>query len=434
MQIHVVQAGQTLFGIAQTYNSTVSEIVKANEISDPNKLVVGQTLVIPIEGSYYWVQPGDDLFSIAQSFGISYQELEQSNEISIDQILPIGLMLYIPQTPKREAEINAYVEPLGGTVTLELEQATRQAAPFLTYLAPFNYRIQRDGTLQELPLNNFPDIAQDNNATLMLVVTNLEEGQFSADLGRIILTDKEVQNRLLDNIIATAEEYNFDDIHFDLEFLPPELTEDYNNFLRKAKIILSSEGLLMSTALAPKTSATQLGAWYEAHDYKAHGEIADFVVIMTYEWGYSGGPPMAVSPIGPVREVIEYALTEMPASKIIMGQNLYGYDWTLPYVPGGPYARAVSPQRAIEIAAENNVQIRYDYTSQAPYFEYTDIDGKQHIVWFEDARSIQAKFNLIKELNLRGVSYWKLGLSFPQNWLLIEENFDVVKRESMENI
>jgi spore germination protein len=111
-----------------------------------------------------------------------------------------------------------------------------------------------------------------------------------------------------------------------------------------------------------------------------------------------------------------------------MGQNLYGYDWTLPYVPGGQYARAVSPQRAIEIAAENKVSIRYDYTAQAPYFDYTDAAGKQHRVWFEDARSIQAKFNLVKELGLRGVSYWKLGLSFPQNWLLIEDNFNVVKR------
>ncbi|MDD4834560.1 MAG: glycoside hydrolase family 18 protein [Lutispora sp.] len=428
MQIHVVQSGQSIFQIAQIYNSTVSAIVGANEVPNPNQLVVGQTLVIPIVGSYYWVQPGDSLYKIAQRFGINYQTLAQINGIPVTQPLQVGLRLYIPPRPRREAEINAYVEPIGGTVAPELEQAARKAAPFLTYLAPFSYRVQRDGTLQAPLLNNFPAIAQANNATLMMVVTNLEEGQFSAELGRIILTNEEVQNRLLDNIIATARQYNFSDIHFDMEFLPPELRENYNSFLRKAKARLSAEGLLMSTALAPKTSATQVGLWYEAHDYRAHGEIADFVVLMTYEWGYSGGPPMAVSPIGPVRQVIEYALTEMPASKIMMGQNLYGYDWTLPYVPGGPFARAVSPQRAIEIAAENNVPIRYDYTAQAPYFNYTDNQGKQHIVWFEDARSIQAKFNLVKELGLRGVSYWKLGLPFPQNWLLIENNFNVVKR------
>ena len=428
MQIHVVQSGQTIFQIAQIYNSTVSAIVGANEVPNPNQLVVGQTLVIPILGSYYWVQRGDSLYSIAQRFGLSYQELARINGIPVGQPLQIGLRLYIPPRPRREAEINAYVEPIGATVAPELEQAARKAAPFLTYLAPFSYRVQRDGSLQAPPLNNFPAIAQANNATLMMVVTNLEEGQFSAELGRIILTNEEIQNRLLNNIIATAKQYNFRDIHFDMEFLPPELRENYNSFLRKAKARLSKEGFLMSTALAPKTSATQVGEWYEAHDYKAHGEIADFVVLMTYEWGYSGGPPMAVSPIGPVRQVIQYALTEMPPSKIMMGQNLYGYDWTLPYVPGGPYARAVSPQRAIAIAAENNVAIRYDNIAQAPYFNYTDNQGKQHVVWFEDARSIQAKFNLVKELGLRGVSYWKLGLPFPQNWLLIEDNFDVVKR------
>lgn len=51
-----------------------------------------------------------------------------------------------------------------------------------------------------------------------------------------------------------------------------------------------------------------------------------------------------------------------------------------------------------------------------------------HEVWFEDARSIQAKFDLIKELKLRGMAYWKLGLDFPQNWLLIEDNFKITKR------
>jgi spore germination protein len=428
MQIHVVQAGQSIFTIAQLYNSTVSAIVGANEVPNPNQLVVGQTLVIPIVGSYYLVKPGDSLYSIGRKFGISYQTLAQVNRLALTQPLPIGLKLYIPPRPKRTAEINAYVEPIGGTVTQALEQSARKAAPFLTYLAPFSFQIQRDGTLKEPPLDNFPAIAQANNAVLMMVVTNLEGGQFSSELGRIILTNEQIQNRLLDNIIATARRLNFKDIHFDMEFLPSELRENYNTFLRKAKTRLSSQGLLMSTALAPKTSATQAGQWYEAHDYRAHGQIADFVVLMTYEWGYSGGPPQPVSPIGPVREVVEYALTEMPASKIMMGQNLYGYDWTLPYVPGGQYARAVSPQRAIQIAAQNNVPISYDNTAQAPYFNYTDTAGKQHRVWFEDARSIQAKFDLVKELGLRGVSYWKLGLSFPQNWLLIEENFDVVKR------
>jgi spore germination protein len=118
----------------------------------------------------------------------------------------------------------------------------------------------------------------------------------------------------------------------------------------------------------------------------------------------------------------------MPSRKIMMGQNLYGYDWTLPFVPGGQYAKAVSPQQAIQLASKYNEQIEYDYEAQAPHFNYIDDNSKEHTVWFEDARSIQAKFDLIKELNLRGISYWKLGLAFPQNWLLITNNFEVEKK------
>lgn len=427
MQIHVIERGQSLWSIARTYGTTVKDIVESNEIPNPNDLVIGQTLVIPIIGRFYWVKSGDSLFSISRKFGISQQELARINGISANQSLRVGFRLYIPPQPKQKAEFNGYVEPRGSSVAPALENAARDAGPQLTYLAPFSFQALRNGTLKEPLLNDFPAIARANNNVLMMVITNQENDQFSAELGRIILNDMGVQDRFLNNIVATAKKYGFKDIHFDFEFLRPADRQAYNQFLRKAKARFNQEGWLLSTALAPKTSATQKGEWYEAHDYKAHGEIVDFVVIMTYEWGYSGGPAMAVSPIGPVREVLEYAISEMPANKILMGQNLYGYDWTLPFVKG-TIAKAVSPQQAIQLAARNNVSIQYDNEAQAPFFHYTDAAGKRHEVWFEDARSIQAKFDLIKELGLRGMSYWKLGLSFPQNWLLIVDNFNVIKR------
>ncbi|MDS0526137.1 glycoside hydrolase family 18 protein [Clostridium sp. SHJSY1] len=434
MQIHVIQPGQTLFGIAEAYDSTISEIMLTNKIINPNALVVGQALVIPIAGHYYWVQPGDTLYIISGYFGINYQVLAKINGIALNTSLQVGLRLYIPPAPKINTEINGYIQTIGGKVPSELAESNENIAPLLTYLAPFSFQIQRDGSLQPPPspeiLPKLKNIAAKNNVTLMMVFTNIEGRTFSTDLGRIILTDEQVQDNLIENIISTAKQYGFRDIHFDLEYLPINLKENYNNFLRKVKAQTSKEGFLLSTALAPKLSNTQKGLLYEAHDYKSHGEIVDFVVLMTYEWGYTTGPPMAVSPIGPVRQVIEYALTEMPSSKIMMGQNLYGYDWTLPYIPRKTYAKSLSPDRAIEIAAENNASINYDYNSQAPYFNYKDVTGNDHIVWFEDARSIQAKFNLVKELMLRGVSYWKLGLSFPQNWLLIQDNFDVIKNST----
>src|SRR5699024_1699173 len=160
----------------------------------------------------------------------------------------------------------------------------------------------------------------------------------------------------------------YKDVHFDFELLYPTDREVYNTFLRMAKERLSQAGLTMSTALAPKTSPTQTGILYEAHDYYTHGELTDFVTLLTYEWCFGRGPPMAVSWINEVRIGVEYALREMPANEILLEQDLYGYDCTLPFEPGGEFARAVSPRQAIARARKYRVAIEYDSTAQAPFF------------------------------------------------------------------
>lgn len=146
MQIHVVRSGQTLYGISQAYDVSVEAIAAANEIDPSLSLVVGQALVIPIAGQYYWVQPGDSLYTISRRFGIDANTLASVNALDPNRPLFIGLRLYIPPQPKRSVESNAYVEPRE-QVSESLREDTRKAAPLLTYLAPFSYQIQRDGTL-----------------------------------------------------------------------------------------------------------------------------------------------------------------------------------------------------------------------------------------------------------------------------------------------
>lgn len=150
---------------------------------------------------------------------------------------------------------------------------------------------------------------------------------------------------------------------------------------------------------------------------------------MTYEWGYTYSAPQAVSPIGPVRRVVEYAVSQIPRDKIFLGQNLYGYDWSAPFGQADSKpAVALSPRMATNLAINEKVSIEYDAVAQAPHFTYYDQQGTEHEVWFEDARSINAKFDLLKEFRLRGIMYWKLGLAFPQNWLLLEDRFTIRKR------
>jgi len=147
---------------------------------------------------------------------------------------------------------------------------------------------------------------------------------------------------------------------------------------------------------------------------------------MTYEWGYTRGPAMAVSPLDQVRQVVEYAVSVIPGKKILMGIPNYGYDWTLPFEKGTS-AQSLSNLEALERAHDIGVSIEYDKQAQAPTYTYFDEDGKKHEVWFGDARSIQAGLSLVRDFDLGGVSYWTVNRPFPQNWLVLNAMYEIKK-------
>lgn len=147
-------------------------------------------------------------------------------------------------------------------------------------------------------------------------------------------------------------------------------------------------------------------------------------MLMTYEWGYSQGPPMAVAPLNMVRRVVDYAVTEIAPEKISLGIPNYGYDWPLPYERGVTRAKTIHSLEAVQIAIDHGSDIYFDAKAASPYFYYWQY-GIRHEVWFEDVRSIRAKFGLIKEYGLSGAGYWQLMNFFKANWLMLEELFQV---------
>lgn len=428
MQIHVVEQGESLWNIAQTYGISSQAIVEANQLPNPDRLVVGQAIVIPITGRFHWVEAGENLKTLSERYQLSQQSILNANNLRNINTLPAGYKVYIPNANRQKpaVDVGAYVDL--GITGAESPQYVDQVGEFLTYVQIFSYELNADGSLTPINEEAIINAAYNNQVVPLMVIANLEEGAFNTELVTTVLQNEQLQNRLLDEAIAIMEEKGYLGLDFDLEYLGAENREQYNQLMRKARIRLDERGYFLSSALAPIVEPGMTGVLYEGHDYATHGEIADFVFLMTYEWGWTGGPPMAVSPINQVRRVIEYAASVMPNDKIMMGIGLYGYDWTLPFVAGETRARAIDHQEAIRLAVTYNAIIEYDEAAQSPHFNYIDEDGLEHEVWFEDARSIQAKFDLVKELGLRGFYYWVLGWDFPQNWLLIDANFEVNKR------
>jgi spore germination protein len=99
----------------------------------------------------------------------------------------------------------------------------------------------------------------------------------------------------------------------------------------------------------------------------------------------------------------------------------------LPFVKGQTAAESISNVVAIERAAQNNVTIQFDSVAQAPFYYYTNAQGIQHVVWFDDARSMEAKFRLIPEFKLTGAGIWQIMNFFAQMWLVVNTLFTVRK-------
>ncbi len=424
MRIHVVRRGESIYSIARQYNVSPQKIISDNELTTPNQLVIGQTLVI-LEGERrHVVTSGQSLYSIAAIYRVSVNEILEANpQITNPSQISVGQVIVIPPRTINfgTTEVNGYTFP---NINMDV---LRRTLPNLTYLSIFSHQVRPDGSLRTINDEPLIRAARAARVAPLMVITNLgETGGFDSDLAHTILTNETAQNNLFDNIIRTLREKNYFGLDIDFEYIYPYDRESYNNFVRRAVNTLRPLGYTITTALAPKTSAGQVGKLYEAHDYPVHGALVDHVILMTYEWGFTYSAPMAVSPIPGIRRVLEYAVTAIPREKIFMGISNYGYDWTLPYQPGTA-ARTVTNTGAVDLARREGAEIQYDYVSQAPFFYYYDDNGRQHVVWFEDARSMLAKFTLANEFRLGGLSYWTIMRYFPQNWLVLSNVFDIRK-------
>lgn len=425
MRIYVVKPGDTVWTIARTYGVSPQDIVNANKLQGSAKLVVGQTLVIPTRERAYRVMPGDTIWSIARKFEVSVDSIASLNGIPSPYLIYPGTVIRIPEKAKNYGyiEVNGFIQPSNP----EKERTVlSEGISYLTYITPFSHHVNADASLTPLNDTTILEVAKDNRVAPMLSVTNISGANFDTGLIHNILDNNTLQQKLINNILELLRSKGYYGVLIDFERIPPEDRQKYNNFLRKTVNQLHPN-YIVGTALAPKTYDVTSGAWHGAHDYKAHGEIVDLVVIMTYEWGWSGGPPMAVAPINEVKKVINYAVSVIPPKKILMGMPLYGYDWTLPYTPGGEFAESIGNQEAIERAGKYGAVIRYDEKAQSPFYNYNDEQGRQHEVWFEDARSVEAKYKLVAQYGLRGVSYWVLAKPFPQNWQVLDNMFNITK-------
>ncbi|MBE6549511.1 MAG: LysM peptidoglycan-binding domain-containing protein [Ruminococcaceae bacterium] len=429
MIIYRVNRGDSLYTIARRFGTSAQILARDNEINDPRSLVVGQKLLIFEPRQTYTVRRGDNLYSIAQQFGVSVNSLLRNNTfLGGRNTLEAGQVLtVIPEdtTYSKEISTNVYVYP---NIDRDI---LRRTLPYLTYMTVFTYGIEEDGELIEIDDDEVIELAREYGvAPVMLVATLGENGKFSSAVAERVLGDVDVRNTLIEEIVMTLSRKRYVGVDIDFEYIPAEYADAYAQFIRALKARLEPLGFSVFVSLSPKTSDTQEGLLYEGHDYAALGEAADRAFLMTYEWGYTYGPPMAVSPFNKVEEVVQYAVSRIPNEKLVLGVPNYGYNWKLPFIQGESRAYSIGNTQAVELAREKRAAIEFDETAAAPYFNYYDrVNGsaEEHEVWFEDADSIASLISLVEEYGLDGIGVWNGTRWFAPLWQVINATYPIRK-------
>jgi spore germination protein len=424
MIIHVVQPDDTLYSIAETYKVTVSKIIQDNGLDDMDNLVIGQTIVIVYPEETYTVKDGDTLVSIADTHGVTLIELLRNNPYLSDRdyIYPGEVLTIRYGNRKGKIVTNGYAYPF---IDMDILKRT---LPFLTYLTIFNYTAGSTGEVLENDSGDQELIVAAKAygvAPIMLVTTMSQRGEPNLEAAFNILTNVEYQNRHIEQILSVLKNKGYYGVNISLQYINPDNLHLYEAFLQNIITNINREGFPVSITISPQIYYENNEAIFVPVDYTVIGQLANAIILLSYNWGQSFGPPFPY-PADKVNEYLSYTSSLVAPDKILIGLPLIGYDWELPYIPDQSRGYALSTEAAIRLAGEVGVPIQYDEAYKAPFFMYRNLQTQnEHIVWFKDARSVEWLTNLVPEFGLQGVGIWNIMQFFNQLWLIVNSEYEI---------
>jgi spore germination protein YaaH len=234
--------------------------------------------------------------------------------------------------------------------------------------------------------------------------------------GPTVLKDADVVHRLIGDagaraahaaeIVALARSLKVDGVDIDYENLPASERDAITAFARELGDATRAAGLSLSWTVQPKRGESS-SRGPGASDWRELCRIADRMQVMLYnEHNAQTGPGPVASPAW-AGDVAAYALSVCPADKVVPVLKVSGMDW-------GP---AKADWRSFgEIAAlreKVRPKLKRERGSKAPWFAYKGADGR-HVVYFEDAASLEAKAKTLRKLGLDEVVLWSLGSEDPE--------------------
>lgn len=346
--------------------------------------------------------------------------------LSLRSISAICILVLLSATPSSAQRIETLFYAIDNE---DCFQSFKTNIKSIDIIGPQSYKMDEHGIISGTVDGRILDLSRSHGVKVMPLVMNtgFDQPGFHA-----FLHDSLARIRAVTTMLRLCKENKYYGIQFDYENIHVKDKDLFTEFYRQAASLLRANGYVISIAVVPRMSDNAgptdyhkwiFEYWRGAYDYKALGEIGDFVSLMTYDQHTHRTPPGPVAGIPWMEAVIQFVLQSVPASKISLGLPYYSYRWQPAFQNNQAHVwgRSLDYKEAMGIAERYGASWQWDDREKVYYTFYSN-EGLNEYLYLEDARSFAAKMTLAKKFHFRGISVWRLGHEDPNVWKQLQQS------------
>ncbi len=231
---------------------------------------------------------------------------------------------------------------------------------------------------------------------------------------RRILGRTSIRKNLINNLVSAAMRHNLDGINIDFEKITEKSAPAYLEFLRELVLVCHANNIVVSV---DDYLPTDSSAFY---DWREQGKVVDYVIFMAYDEHYAGSETSgSVSSLPFVESGVDLGLNYIPAERVVVALPFYTRLWkeTKKEVTSSAYGMS----SAESMLQYNGASPKWDDAASQYYAEFKS-EGATYKIWLEEETSLEKKLEAVKERDVAGVAFWKLGFERPATWATIKKH------------
>ncbi len=243
-------------------------------------------------------------------------------------------------------------------------------------------------------------------------------GRWDGESVGALLSSSEARATLGRNLLAYVQEGGFAGVVVDFKAIPDGATERYVDFIGELQSLFAASGLEVDAVLPAyetRIATEQLA------------EVADKVILLTYDEHWEGGPAGPLASQGWFEAQLDDHFRAVDGDKLVVAFGSYAVDWR-----ENGSGRRLPASAAWDIAAASGARIRFDGQRLNGTFAYEDEKGQRHTVWMLDGVSAFNQIAAALAMTPAGIALWRLGTEDPTVWQIFDRdsvpNQDTVSR------